>query len=178
MTQYRCPCSACAAAAVDDDAPEGLFNELALTVLQQSTLCPLPQAVQPVHWAHEQVCVVWGGSHGSRSIAVFSSDFHMKKCEKQAPMLHEPCPSMLMYVCMRGNNTYLSCCCHLQALHVYPLPHAVVLADASAPQSSSSFLHKGCRVMNPVSCSCSPCASPASALRVGQSQRIAVCMLL
>lgn len=75
--------------AVDDDVPELLFNELALTVLQQSTLCPLPQAVQPVHWAHEQ------------------------------------------------------------ALHVYPLPHAVVLADASAPQSSSSFIHEGCRVMNP-----------------------------
>lgn len=47
----------CGAAAVDDDAPEMLFNELALTVLQQSTLCPLPQAVQPVHWAHEQVGV-------------------------------------------------------------------------------------------------------------------------
>jgi hypothetical protein len=43
--------------AVDDDVPEALFNELALTVLQQSTLCPLPLAVQPVHWAHEQVRV-------------------------------------------------------------------------------------------------------------------------
>lgn len=74
---------------VDEDIPEALFNELALTVLQQSTLCPLPLAVQPVHWAHEQ------------------------------------------------------------ALHVYPLPHAVVLADASAPQSSASFEHEGCRVMNP-----------------------------
>jgi hypothetical protein len=51
---------------VDDDVPEALFNELALTVLQQSTLCPLPLAVQPVHWAHEQVCSLQGeGFNGS-----------------------------------------------------------------------------------------------------------------
>lgn len=51
-----CPCCCCSCGTpVDDDVPEALFNELALTVLQQSTLCPLPLAVQPVHWAHEQV---------------------------------------------------------------------------------------------------------------------------
>lgn len=53
---FPSPCSA-----VDDDVPEALFNELALTVLQQSTLCPLPLAVQPVHWAHEHVRVCDGG---------------------------------------------------------------------------------------------------------------------
>jgi hypothetical protein len=44
--------------AVDDDVPKALFDELALTELQQSTLCPLgrlPLAVQPLHWAHEQM---------------------------------------------------------------------------------------------------------------------------
>lgn len=61
---------------VDDDAPEQLFNELALTLLQQSTLCPLPQAVQPVHWAHEQVgvektpccCVCCACAYGHASV--------------------------------------------------------------------------------------------------------------
>jgi DNA polymerase epsilon subunit 2 len=69
------------------DSPSSLFSQLALTVLQQSTLSPLPMMVQPVHWAHEQ------------------------------------------------------------ALQLYPLPHAVVLADSS-PQAS--FTHEGCTVFNPV----------------------------
>lgn len=38
---------------------------------------------------------------------------------------------------------------HDSALQVYPLPHAVVLADASPP---ASFAHEGCTVFNPVSC--------------------------
>ncbi|KAF6263998.1 DNA polymerase epsilon, subunit B [Scenedesmus sp. NREL 46B-D3] len=68
------------------DSPDALFQQLALTVLQQSTLCPLPLVVQPVHWAHDH------------------------------------------------------------ALQLYPLPHALVLADAS-PQASTS--HEGCTVFNP-----------------------------
>ena len=35
-----------------DDA-DMCFAHLALTVLQQSHLCPLPLVVQPVHWAHD-----------------------------------------------------------------------------------------------------------------------------
>lgn len=89
--------------AADDiaDSPDALFQQLALTVLQQSTLCPLPLVVQPVHWAHDH------------------------------------------------------------ALQLYPLPHALVLADAS-PQASTS--HEGCTVFNPVSltCFCSPAAAPAA----------------
>jgi hypothetical protein len=54
-------CKTFTTSAVDDDVPEALFNELALTVLQQSTLCPLPLAVQPIHWAHEQVGPCWAG---------------------------------------------------------------------------------------------------------------------
>jgi hypothetical protein len=76
------------------DSPEALFEQLALTVLQQSTLCPLPLVVQPVHWAHDH------------------------------------------------------------ALQLYPLPHALVLADAS-PQASIS--HEGCTVFNPVSINCCCC---------------------
>lgn len=71
------------------DSPDVLFEQLAHTVLQQSTLCPLPLVVQPVHWAHDH------------------------------------------------------------ALQLYPLPHAVVLADAS-PQAHCT--HAGCTVINPVSC--------------------------
>lgn len=47
---------------------------------------------------------------------------------------------------------------------MYPLPHAVVLADASAPQSSASFEHEGCRVMNPVSFEHSCWAAPGWSL--------------
>ncbi|KAF8057260.1 DPB2 [Scenedesmus sp. PABB004] len=68
------------------DDPQALFGALASTVLQQACLCPLPLAVQPVHWAHDQ------------------------------------------------------------ALSLYPLPHAVVLADAS-PQAMVQ--HEGCTVFNP-----------------------------
>lgn len=60
---------------------------MALTLLQQSSLCPLPLAAQPLHWGHAQ------------------------------------------------------------ALSLYPLPHAVVLADTS-PQAT--FRHHGCTVLNPV----------------------------
>jgi hypothetical protein len=63
------------------------FAHLALTLLQQSHLCPLPLSAQPVHWAYDQ------------------------------------------------------------ALQLYPLPHALVLADGSAGQEE--FRHEGCSVFNP-----------------------------
>jgi hypothetical protein len=85
------------AATADDiaDRSDALFQQLAQTVLQQSTLCPLPLVVQPVHWAHDH------------------------------------------------------------ALQLYPLPHALVLADAS-PQASVS--HEGCTVLNPVRSCCCCCS--------------------
>lgn len=64
------------------------FAHLALTLLQQSHLCPIPLTAQPVHWAFDQ------------------------------------------------------------ALQIYPLPHALVLADGSAGQEE--FRHEGCAVFNPV----------------------------
>jgi hypothetical protein len=143
---------------VDDDIPEALFNELALTVLQQSTLCPLPLAVQPVHWAHEQVVV---------GLCVATAAFLdcTRLCRLQA-VAAPPCTTAIFQgvhaavaaSAWPDNAFTVRCCCGVccsaclsQALHVYPLPHAVVLADASAPQSSASFEHEGCRVMNPVS---------------------------
>jgi DNA polymerase epsilon subunit 2 len=63
-----------------------LFGHLALTVLQQSHLCPLPLVQQPVYWQLDH------------------------------------------------------------ALHLYPLPHALVLGDAS-PQAMHR--HAGCLVINP-----------------------------
>jgi hypothetical protein len=68
-----------------------MFTHLALTLLQQSHLCPLPLVVQPVHWMFDHV------------------------------------------------------------MQLYPLPHAVVLADTS-PQAS--YKHEGCHVINPVSYAC------------------------
>jgi hypothetical protein len=88
-----CCLFACHADAVAN-SPDALFQQLAQTVLQQSTLCPLPLVVQPVHWAHDH------------------------------------------------------------ALQLYPLPHALVLADAS-PQSSVSY--DGCTVLNPVRSRCCCC---------------------
>lgn len=65
-----------------------MFGHLALTVLQQSHLCPLPLVLQPVYWQYDH------------------------------------------------------------ALHLYPLPSVVVIAD-SLRQAEHS--HRGCRVLNPVS---------------------------
>jgi hypothetical protein len=77
-----------AAAGGDDTAVRrALFAHLALTLLQQSHLCPLPLVAQPVHWRHDH------------------------------------------------------------ALRLYPLPHAVVLADGTAPQAA--FRHEGCTVLCP-----------------------------
>lgn len=76
-----------AAADLSHDNQDELFCHLAITLLQQSHLCPLPLVVQPVHWQFDQ------------------------------------------------------------ALQLYPLPHAVILADSSAP---SSYRHSGCHVFNPV----------------------------
>jgi hypothetical protein len=39
---------------------------------------------------------------------------------------------------------------HAHALALYPLPHAMVLADASAPPGMLE--HEGCRTFNPVGC--------------------------
>lgn len=66
-----------------------MWGHLALTVLQQSHLCPLPLLQQPIYWHHD--------------------------C----------------------------------ALSLYPLPHALVLADSS-PQEE--YAHDGCKVVNPVRC--------------------------
>ena len=77
------------AGAGESDDPAVAFAHLALTLLQQSHLCPLPLAARPVHWAYDH------------------------------------------------------------ALQLYPLPHALVLADASAGQEE--FQHEGCVVFNPVS---------------------------
>ncbi|KAI8470951.1 MAG: DNA polymerase alpha/epsilon subunit B-domain-containing protein [Monoraphidium minutum] len=69
------------------DDPAVSFAHLALTLLQQSHLCPLPLTAQPVHWAYDH------------------------------------------------------------ALALYPLPHALVLADGSAGQEE--FRHEGCCVFSP-----------------------------
>ena len=65
-----------------------MWGHLALTLLQQSHLCPLPLLQQPIYWQYDH------------------------------------------------------------ALHLYPLPHCVVLADTS-PQAQ--HVHQGCNVFNPVS---------------------------
>ena len=74
----------------DDDGgaanTAALFGHLALTVLQQSHLCPLPLVQQPVYWQLDH------------------------------------------------------------ALQLYPLPHALVLADGSA---QAMHRHAGCLVLNP-----------------------------
>lgn len=73
---------------LEADDPAVTFAHLALTLLQQSHLCPLPLAAQPVHWAFDQ------------------------------------------------------------ALQLYPLPHALVLADGAAGQEE--FRHEGCAAFSPV----------------------------
>lgn len=64
------------------------WGHLALTLLQQGHLCPLPLLAAPIWWHHD------GG------------------------------------------------------LSLYPLPHALLLADASPAQE---YAHMGCKVVNPVS---------------------------
>ena len=64
-----------------------MWGHLALTLLQQSHLCPLPLLQQPIFWEWDH------------------------------------------------------------ALHLYPVPHCVVVADTS-PQAAYS--HQGCNVINPV----------------------------
>jgi len=66
---------------------KAMWGHLALTLLQQSHLCPLPLVLQPIYWQYDH------------------------------------------------------------ALQLYPLPHAVVVADSS-PQAEHS--HEGCKVFNPV----------------------------
>ena len=66
---------------------KAMWGHLALTLLQQSHLCPLPLLLQPIYWQYDH------------------------------------------------------------ALHLYPLPQAVVVADAS-PQAEHT--HEGCKVFNPV----------------------------
>ena len=66
---------------------KAMWGHLALTLLQQSHLCPLPLQLQPIYWQYDH------------------------------------------------------------ALHLYPLPHAVVVADSS-PQCE--YFHEGCKVFNPV----------------------------
>jgi hypothetical protein len=65
-----------------------MWGQLALTLLQQSHLCPLPLVQQPIFWQYDH------------------------------------------------------------ALHLYPLPHAVIIGDSS-PQAQ--YEHGGCTVINPVS---------------------------
>lgn len=64
-----------------------MWGQLALTLLQQSHLCPLPLVQQPIYWQYDH------------------------------------------------------------ALHLYPLPHAVIIGDSS-PQAQ--YTHMGCTVINPV----------------------------
>jgi hypothetical protein len=45
------------------DDPAVSFAHLALTLLQQSHLCPLPLAAQPVHWAYDQALRVYPLPH-------------------------------------------------------------------------------------------------------------------
>lgn len=69
-----------------------MWGHLALTLLQQSHLCPLPLLQQPIYWEHDH------------------------------------------------------------AMHLYPLPHAVIVGDSS-PQALRE--HQGCSVFNPVGEVCS-----------------------
>ncbi|GLC72461.1 hypothetical protein PLESTF_001250200 [Pleodorina starrii] len=68
-------------------SPSALWGHLALTLLQQGHIAPLPLLAQPVYWQHDG------------------------------------------------------------ALALYPLPDAVILADATAGQED--FTHEGCHVINP-----------------------------
>eukprot|EP00798_Chlamydomonas_sp_ICE-L_P003761 gene3761-13821_t len=75
-----------------------MFGHLALTLLQQSHLCPLPLLLQQSH-----LC---------------------------------PLPLLLQPIFWEADH----------ALHLYPVPHAVMIADTSA---QSEFTHEGCKVFNP-----------------------------
>lgn len=74
-------------AGAEDMSAKTAWGHLALTLLQQSHLCPLPLLAQPIFWHHDT------------------------------------------------------------GLSLYPLPHALLLADASPAQE---FTHLGCKVVNPV----------------------------
>lgn len=57
------------------------FGHLALTVLQQSLLCPLPLVLQPVHWAHDHALQLYPLPH---TVVIADSS-------PQASFQHESC---------------------------------------------------------------------------------------